>query len=163
MRSDNLNRHMKVHETNGGSKRKYDEMEKDDEALKKYLIIQTNIKKKIALGKRIYVTLKDYGLSEEGLPEEMKNALNCFMEHAHEFNNCAYCDYKNANNKNMKNEDARKGDMSVHEVRNIIIDSFDGFPEYMMMKLEPTEVEDEERIKESINKLKDYMLKKINK
>ena len=84
------------------------------------------------------------------------------MEHGHEFNNCAYCDYKNANNKNMKNEDARKGDMSVHEVRNIIIDSFDGFPEYMMMKLEPTEVEDEERIKESINKLKDYMLKKIN-
>ena len=52
--------------------------------------------------------------------------------------------------------------MSVHEVRNIIIDSFDGFPEYMMMKLKPTEVEDEERIKESINKLKDYMLKKIN-
>ena len=46
MRSDNLNRHMKVHKTNGGSKRKYDEMEKDDEALKKYLIIQTNIKKK---------------------------------------------------------------------------------------------------------------------
>ena len=162
MRRDNLNRHMKVHKTNGGSKRKYGEMEEDDEALKKYMIIQTNIKKRIALGKRIYVTLKGYGLSEEGLPEEMKNALNCFMEHAHEFNNCAYCDYKNANNKIMQNEDARKGDMSVHEVRNIIIDSFDGFPEYMMMKLEPTEVEDEERIKESINKLKDYMLKKIN-
>ena len=105
MRSDNLNRHMKVHETNGGSKRKYDEMEEDDEALKKYLIIQTNIKKKIALGKRIYVTLKGYGLSEEGLPEGMKNALNCFMKHANEFNNCAYCDYKNANNKNMKHED----------------------------------------------------------
>ena len=84
------------------------------------------------------------------------------MKHAHEFTNCAYCDYKNANNKNMKHEDARKGDMSVHEVRNIIIDRFDGFPEYMMMKLEPTEVEDEERIKESINILKYYMLKKIN-
>ena len=39
MRSDNLNRHMKVHKTNGGSKRKYGEMEEDDEALKKYLII----------------------------------------------------------------------------------------------------------------------------
>ena len=38
MRSNNLNRHMKVHETNGGSKRKHDEMEEDDEALKKYLI-----------------------------------------------------------------------------------------------------------------------------
>ena len=29
---------MKIHETNGGSKRKLDEMEEDDEALKKYLI-----------------------------------------------------------------------------------------------------------------------------
>ena len=61
-----------------------------------------------------------------------------------------------------ENKCARKRDLSVDEVRNIIIDCFDGFPEYMMMKLQSTEVEDEERIKESINKLKDYMLKKIN-
>ena len=29
---------MKIHKENGGSKRKYDEMEEDGEALKKYLI-----------------------------------------------------------------------------------------------------------------------------
>ena len=84
------------------------------------------------------------------------------MKHAHEFTNCANCDSKNANNKNMQNEDTRKGDLSVYEVRNIINDCFDCFPEYMMMKLQSTEVEDEERTKESINILKDYMLKKIN-
>ena len=33
---------MKVHETNGGSKRKHDEMEEDDETLNKYLIDATN-------------------------------------------------------------------------------------------------------------------------
>ena len=52
MRSNNLTRHMKVHETNGGSKRKHDEMEEDDdtlkETLKKYSIEkkQMNIKEK---------------------------------------------------------------------------------------------------------------------
>ena len=48
MRSDNLTRHMKVHETRGGSKRTQDEMEEEKaEALKKYLIKkQMNIKKK---------------------------------------------------------------------------------------------------------------------
>ena len=42
MRSNNLTRHMKVHETNSGSKRKHDEMEEDDETLTKYLIEKTN-------------------------------------------------------------------------------------------------------------------------
>ena len=78
-------------------------------------------------------------------------------------NNCAHCDYKNANGKQMKNEDARKGDMTEEEVRNMINDSFEGFPEYMMMKLHATEVKDEERIEESINVLKYYMLNKIKK
>ena len=37
MRSDNLTRHMKVHETNDETKRKHGEMEEDKaEALKKY-------------------------------------------------------------------------------------------------------------------------------
>ena len=52
--------------------------------------------------------------------------------------------------------------MSVDEVRNIIIDCFDGFPEYMMIKLQSTEVEDEERMEESINVFKHYLLNKIN-
>ena len=52
--------------------------------------------------------------------------------------------------------------MSVDEVRNIINDGFDGFTEYMMMKLQSTEVEDEERIEESLNVFKHYMLHKIN-
>ena len=63
----------------------------------------------------------------------------------------------------MKNEDARKSDMTEEEVRNMINDSFEGFPEYMMMKLHTTEVKDEERIEESINVLKYYMLNKIKK
>ena len=45
---------MKVHETSGGPKRKY--------------------KEQIALGKRVYIFLKGYRLSEEGLPKKMKDA-----------------------------------------------------------------------------------------
>ena len=78
-------------------------------------------------------------------------------------NNCAHCDYKNANGKQMKNEDARKGDMTEEEVRNMINESFEGFPEYMMMKLHATEVEDEKRIEESINVFKYHMLNNIIK
>ena len=52
--------------------------------------------------------------------------------------------------KHMKNKHARKGDMSVDEVRKLINDCFDGLPEYMMMKLHRTDVEDEERIEERI-------------
>ena len=165
MRSDVLTRHMKVHETRGGSKRTHDEMEEEKaEALKKYLIKKTNEYKeeKIALGKRVYRFLAQGVGSEESLPEEMKDALDIYMKHAHEFNNYAHCYYKNANKKHMNNEDARKGDMTVDEVRNIINDGFDGFTEYMMMKLQPTEVEDEERIEESLNVFKHYMLHKIN-
>ena len=52
MRSDHLRGHMKIHEENGGSKRKYDEMEEDGEALKKYLIEKTNeYKAKITINK----------------------------------------------------------------------------------------------------------------
>ena len=165
MRSDVLTRHMKVHETRGGSKRTHDEMEEEKaEALKKYLIKKTNEYKeeKIALGKRVYWFLAQSVGSEESLPEEMKEALDIYMKHAHEFNNYAHCYYKNANKKHMNKEDARKGDMPVDEVRNIINDGFDGFTEYMMMKLQPTEVEEEERIEESLNVFKHYMLHKIN-
>merc|ERR1712013_579309 len=167
MRSDVLTRHMKVHETSGGSKRTHNEMEEEDaEALKKYLIKkQMNIKKKlekIALGERVYRILGQGEVLEEALPEEMKDALDIYMKQAHEFNNYAHCYYKNANKKHMNKEDARKGYISVDEVRNIINDGFDGFTEYMMMKLQPTEVEDEERIEESLNVFKHYMLHKIN-
>ena len=66
-------------------------------------------------------------------------------------NYCAHCDYKNANNKHMKNEAARKGRMTDDEVRNMITESFDLFLDYMKIKMQPTEVEDEEMIEESIN------------
>ena len=83
MRSDNLKRHMKVHETCGGSKHNYDQIEEDDEALKKYLIENTiKYKEKIALGKRIYMTLNGYELSLKALPEKLKDTLHCFMKHA---------------------------------------------------------------------------------
>ena len=212
MRSDVLNRHMKVHETTGGSKRTHNKMEEEDvEALKKYLMKSNNeyeekislaqtlylelektndgskrkhdemeeetkenlrkyvIKKindykeeKIALGKRVYRILGQGKVLEESLPGVMKDALNIYMKHAHEFHNYAHCYYKNANKKHMKKEDARKGDISVDEVRNIINDGIDGLTEYMMMKLQSTEVEDEERIEESLNVFKHYMLHKIN-
>ena len=98
MRSDVLTRHMKVHETRGGSKRTHDEMEEEKaEALKKYLIKETKRKEKIALGKRVYRFLAQGIGSEESLPEEMKDALDIYMKHAHEFNNYAHCYYnKNA-------------------------------------------------------------------
>ena len=64
------------------------------------------------------------------------------MNHVHELNNCAHYDYKDAKEKQTKNKHVRKGDMPVDEVRNIIIDGFYGFQEYMKMKLQPTEVED---------------------
>ena len=62
----------------------------------------------------------------------------------------------------MKNKCARKRDLSVDEVRNIINEGFDIFQLYMKMKIHPTEVEDEERIEESIDVFKHYMLYKIN-
>ena len=62
----------------------------------------------------------------------------------------------------MKNKCARKRDLSVDEVRNIINEGFDIFQLYMKMKIHPTEVEDEERIEESIDVFKHYMLNKIN-
>ena len=45
----------------------------------------------------------------------------------------------------------------------MINESFEGFPEYMMMKLHATEVEDEKRIEESINVLKYHMLNNMIK
>ena len=164
MRSDVLTRHMNVHETNVGSKRTHNEMEEEDaEAVRKYLIKCNNeYEEKITLGKTVYRFLGQGVCSEHALPEEMKDALNIYMKHAHEFHNYAHCYYKNANKKHMKKEDARKGDISVDEVRNIINDGIDGFTEYMMMKLQSTEVEDEERIEESLNVFKHYMLHKIN-
>ena len=62
----------------------------------------------------------------------------------------------------MKNKCAKKRDLSVDEVRNIINEGFDIFQLYMKMKIHPTEVEDEERIEESIDVFKHYMLNKIN-
>ena len=92
------------------------------------------------------------------LKKHVKNIHEKYLHEAARYS--AHCDY--SNKKHMNKEDARKGDMSVDEVRNIINDGFDGFTEYMMMKLQPTEVEDEERIEESLNVFKHYMLHKIN-
>ena len=58
----------------------------------------------------------------------------------------------------MKNEDVRKGRHDRGRSKE-----YEGFPEYMMMKLHTTEVGDEEMIKESINVFKYYMLNKIKK
>ena len=63
----------------------------------------------------------------------------------------------------MKNKRARKSVIPVDEVRNIINEGFDVFQLYMKIKIQATEVEDEERIEEIINVLKYYMLNKIKK
>ena len=87
MRSDHLRGHMKVHEENGGSKRKYDEMEEDGGALKKYLIEKTNeYKAKITLGKEVYLILGEGEVLEQALPEEMKDALDIYIKQAPEVN-----------------------------------------------------------------------------
>ena len=88
MRSDNLTRHMKVHETTGGSKRKHYEMEEEDvEALKKYLTECNNeYKAKITLGETVYQILGEGVCSEQALPAEMKDVLNIFMKQAQEVN-----------------------------------------------------------------------------
>ena len=62
----------------------------------------------------------------------------------------------------MKNNHARKSDMTMDEVRNIINEGFAVFQLYMKMKLQSTKVKDEERIKESINIFKHYMSNKLN-
>ena len=88
MRSDNLTRHMIVHETNGGSKRTHNEMEEEDaEALKKYLMKCNNeYENKITLGKKVYQFLGQGVCSEHALPEEMKNALDIYMKQVQEVN-----------------------------------------------------------------------------
>ena len=69
---------------------------------------------------------------------------------------------KNSNRKHMKNKRARKGDIALDEMRNIINEGFHVFQLYMKMKLQPTGFEDEEMIEESINVFKHYMLSKID-
>ena len=64
--------------------------------------------------------------------------------------------------KRIYKEDARKGDMTKHEMRNIINEGFDYFQQYMWMKLQSAEFEDVEMIEESINVFKHYMLNKID-
>ena len=88
MRSDILTRHMKVHETNSGSKRKHYEMEEEDAvALKKYLIKCNNeYEEKITLGKTVYQFLGQGVCSEHALPEEMKNVLDIYMKQVQEVN-----------------------------------------------------------------------------
>ena len=62
----------------------------------------------------------------------------------------------------MNKEDARKGDMTKHEMRNIINEGFDLFQQNMWMKLPSAEFEDVEMIEESINVFKHYMLNMID-
>ena len=54
-----------------------------------------------------------------------------FRKHAkfqHEPTCCSsHCDYKKSDRKYMKNRHARKSDMTVEEVRNIINEGFDAF------------------------------------
>ena len=89
------------------------------------------------------------------------------QKHQNNPDHCCLCCEFNSNDvydrrKHMKNKCARKRDLSVDEVRNIINEGFDIFQLYMKMKIQPTEVEDEERIEESIDVFKHYMLNKIN-
>ena len=94
------------------------------------------------------------------LKKHVKNIHENFLHEAASYS--AHCDYKSSNKKHMNKEDARKGDMTKHEMRNIINEGFDVFQLYMKMKLQSAEFEDEEMIEESINVFKHYMLNKID-
>ena len=94
------------------------------------------------------------------LKKHEKNIHEKFLHEAASYS--AHCDYKSSNKKHMNKEDARKGDMTKHEMRNIINEGFDVFQLYMKMKLQSVEFEDEEMIEESINVFKHYMLNKID-
>ena len=92
------------------------------------------------------------------LKKHEKNIHEKFLHEAARYS--AHCDY--SNKKRIYKEDARKGDMTKHEMRNIINEGFNVFQLYMKMKLQPTGFEDEEMIEESINVFKHYMLNKID-
>ena len=94
------------------------------------------------------------------LKKHEKNMHEKFLHEAASYS--AHCDYKSSNKKHMNKEDARKGDMTKHEMRNIINEGFDVFQLYMKMKLQSTEFVDEEMIEESINVFKHYMLNMID-
>ena len=94
------------------------------------------------------------------LKKNEKNIHEKFLHEAASYS--AHCDYKSSNKKHMNKEDARKGDMTKHEMRNIINEGFDVFQLYMKMKLQSAEFEDEEMMEESINVFKHYMLNKID-
>ena len=94
------------------------------------------------------------------LKKHEKNIHEKFLHEAASYS--AHCDYKSSNKKHMNKEDARKGDMTKHEMRNIINEGFDYFQQYMWMKLQSAEFEDVEMIEESINVFKHYMLNKID-
>ena len=92
------------------------------------------------------------------LKKHVKNIHEKYLHEAARYS--AHCDY--SNKKHMNKEDARKGDMTKHEMRNIINEGFDVFQLYMKMKLQSTEFVDEEMIEESINVFKHYMLNMID-
>ena len=92
------------------------------------------------------------------LKKHEKNIHEKFLHEAARYS--AHCDY--SNKKRIYKEDARKGDMTKHEMRNIINEGFDFFQQYMWMKLQSAEFEDVEMIEESINVFKHYMLNKID-
>ena len=92
------------------------------------------------------------------LKKHVKNIHEKYLHEAARYS--AHCDY--SNKKHMNKEDARKGDMTKHEMRNIINEGFDYFQQYMWMKLQSAEFEDVEMIEESINVFKHYMLNKID-
>ena len=92
------------------------------------------------------------------LKKHEKNIHDKFLHEAASYS--AHCDY--TNKKLIYKEDARKGDMTKHEMRNIINEGFDYFHQYMWMKLQSAEFEDVEMIEESINVFKHYMLNKID-
>ena len=108
MRSDHLNRHMKVrHETNDGSKmpvtnisvtnnyntisgvsteRKDEENENKDKELKEHLIkIENKYQEKLVQGKKIYKMLGEGVVSYQALPREMKEDVDHYMENQADF------------------------------------------------------------------------------
>ena len=85
MRSDHLNRHMKVHETNDGSKMMRGQTTIDEKALEiAALKINKEYEEKIELGRALYKILNKGVVQEESFPPDWQKALDLYLKQGHQ-------------------------------------------------------------------------------
>ena len=123
MRSDHLKRHMKQHSkknesvpatnisvtnniyppTVSTSDPKNDESESNTEELRKQLIkLENEYQRKLTLGKDIYKMIGEGIASYQALPNDMKEALDTYIEHQEDFRDVGNVELKPWQNELMK-------------------------------------------------------------